>query len=100
MSLLVKETGCVGSAKTQKRTLNWGRQPSYLCDGFQPAAPVKGFFIGYTHSGNESNRGWSRQRDWWQRSEIAHRVAAKLALLTERLTGIVGSDGDYDLRLT
>ena len=98
MSLLVKETGCVGSAKTQKRTLNWGRQPSYLCDGFQPAAPVKGFFIGYTHSGNESNRGWSRQRDWWQRSEIAHRVEAKLALLTARLTGDGLLNGEYVLR--
>ena len=89
MSLLVKETGCVGSAKTQKRTLNWGRQPSYLCDGFQPAAPVKGFFIRYTRFGNASNRDRSRQRNWWLMSETAHKRMAKLASLAERLAGIV-----------
>ena len=100
MSLLVKETGCVGSAKTQKRTLNWGRQPSYLCDGFQPAAPVKGFFICYIRLGKAGNRGRNRKRYWWLMSEKAHKRMAKLASLAERLAGIVGSDGDYDLRLT
>jgi len=53
------------------------------------------FLLGYTMLGNESNSGMSGKRNWWLRSETAHRRAAKLAPLTERLTRVAAPESSY-----